>query len=279
MIQLAIPGFPDFYDKYNKIDFYLARNTSRTQRLCFSDLGIECVYGNFPYVYFNGDININNDDNIITYRDYGNYVVGTSFPVRFMLSNIFLTEWDYKYDLRVKSILDYYCNMNYQIEISDLRIAQYYKDIYDYQYQYILSKNFFYENPINLEILEQIEKLDIFHLICLPTNLLNLEQLKQIKNKNKYELVVGDKCGNCSIIQQKNCNHIENEAIYNFSKYSLYNICPNIGYQSNESIIEDIKFYHKLGFNQFKLDSPAYNHFEKCYPIIEELILKVPKGE
>jgi hypothetical protein len=88
----------------------------------------------------------------------------------------------------------------------------YIKEKYQY-YNFIFSQNADLINPLTEDILNIISEQNLFFFITLPKRFnYNIELLTQLKDKRKYEIIIGDKCFNCSADQKNEC--IQKEQFY-----------------------------------------------------------------
>lgn len=230
------------YSKIHKNWFYL------------SDINISFLYGSFSYSYWNGDIN-NNHGQLHNYTIINDFNSKENIPFRIDCSNILLTQNDL-YDNHQRIIFEILNNSGNYIDLCDFELMNYIKEKYQY-YNFIFSQNADLINPLTEDILNIISEQNLFFFITLPKRFnYNIELLTQLKDKRKYEIIIGDKCFNCSADQKNECIQKEQFYQYNFSYNSIYSKCEQCTYNFNYSYdLEQILLLKKLGFINFKIES------------------------
>lgn len=218
---------------------------------------IEMAYGSFPFSYWNGDLNNNyNKDKFPLYYDIDALFYETAIPVRLDCSNVLLEEKDLN-DIHENVILNLGNNCGNYIEISSLSILNYIKEKYN-NYDFILSKNADLIHPFTAEIINTFLEQNLFYLISLPDRLKNdLDTLKNINNKNKIEITIGNKCKCNDNNKILSCIMNEQNNQIKYSGLTNYN-CEYINTYNNIDLLQEISFFQKLGFSHFRIDSPPY---------------------
>lgn len=232
------------------------------------------VSGSFPYSYHNGNLNNNYGKGVI-YKDLIQYQESSTYPFRFDCSNIYLTEEDFDDTFLNLYLKIFEIGSNY-IEISNLDFLEYLKNKYP-NYKYILSNNANFLTPFTPEILNKFTELDIFDLIQLNfSQAKNINFLKLLKNKNKYELPIGQLCNNCP--KSANCLKLEQQTQYNFSdNFTRINCSLRTGLNKDTNILslETIKKqYLPLGFNHFILPDFIQSFKDDIYIFIANYFIK-----
>lgn len=242
---------PEFYFNHNiinvltNLDFYYYK----------FPVVFECATGNFPFCYFNGGYN-NNIGKGALYDDFATLGDSLNIPLCFNLSNIFIEEKDFK-NTQMNLILSLNETGSNSIEFSNLNLYLYLKEKYP-NYIYIFSKQAFLLCPdITPEQLDQlIVENQIDYISLDEIHSIDLEYLKQIKNKKNIKLAATAEC-NVECNRFINCRIQQHQKQYDFSNYNCYIDCNNyIPYQYKKNIItfeEANNFYKPLGFNHFTL--------------------------
>lgn len=246
---------PDFYERFKINQFLINLNKKYNyffkEKVCFL-----YVSGNFPYNYWNGEIN-RNDGPGAYFKEIQNCYQNYMVPLRFNFDNIFLIEEDFL-NCYGNQILKINENGSNVIEISNLNFLEYIKNKYP-KYNFIFSKNNFQIIGTNIEQLNFLIDTNKFILIKLPELFSNdFNYLNQIKNKKIIEIIVNPSCNqNCKYFNI--CFEEEQKNIYNFSKNSLIKKCDILKNNNTLITLENIKNnYLPLGINNFCFNSLLY---------------------
>lgn len=235
------------------------------QQLKIPNLNIDSFHGSIPYFIYNGDINSNiKNEKLLTdkllYLFFNNN--NHNAPIRLNCANNYIIEDD---------LLNYYFNLVLQygnngtnfIEISDMALLDYINEK-GYYYNFIFSKYAHLKCPFTIDIINNIIEQDIFYLIELPISFNNkIDFLNKIKNKNKIEITIGNKCPiDCNNIDK--CNMQEQQYQINYSIQSVYNTCNIINnYNNTNELLNELQTFINLGFTHFKIDTPRLQDITK----------------
>lgn len=251
MIYFSLPMFATNLTFNNAISNFLKFHP---QACNFSNGDIATNYGNFPYSYWDGNVNNNHGGDIALYGDIMLIRGVCKKPIRLTCSNIYLEEKDL-YDVHQNVVFDLLKDCGNFIEISDLQLYSYIKEKYP-GYNFIFSENADLIHPFTEEILNTILEQNIFSFITLPKRLSeNDDFLFNLKHKNKYEIIICDKCCCNNIEFKQECSAKEQQYQINFSNKTMYQNCDKINkYKDAQKDIAKINELHKMGFNYFKID-------------------------
>lgn len=254
MIYLSLPKFFNNFYFYVNLCKFILRNPDKVNK----EYNIESLYGSFSYCSWNGDINSNYGSINLNY-DFYSCPNQAPKVLRYDFSNILLEENDF-YDAHCNSILLENQNGCTQIELSNLKLLNYLQSQYN-NFNYVFSGKADCIFPFTEEIINVLSDQQDFILINLPGYLnKNKQLLNNLKNKHKIELTIGNKCGNCSVENYKECLISENTRQLEFSEISYFNKCSkNQYYLNNIDFKKEIELFYNLGFRHFKLDAPP-NH-------------------
>ena len=248
---------------YNLQHYILANRKKQNKIFKIQNLYFNMSYGSFPFSIWNGDTNINiSNQKFLLYNDLDNFLSKNNLPIRFDCSNIFITK-DIINNGYQNLILEKGKDMGNFIELSDLGLLEYIQNTYS-NYDFIFSKKAHLINSFDINIINTIIEQNIFYLIGLPDNFkTNISLLKQIKNKEKIEITIGNKC-KVSCNNLNICPQYEDKYIYNYSEKTIYNnSCQKLNDYTNENeLINEIQFFSDLGFNHFKIDTPPLNKIQ-----------------
>lgn len=244
-------SLPNFYFNFNVNNFIIKLNQTNSEYFK-EKINFQYAYGNFPYAYWNGGYN-NNMANDAFYHDFIRCPEESLVPISFNCSNIYLYENDYE-NTMMNLILKENENGINCIELSNIELYNFLIKKYPH-YNYIFSKEADLLNPLTPEIINVLS--ETFYMIQVPNNKYNdFNFLNEIKNKEKIEITINDKCSH--FCQKYNlCKLHEHQAQYNFSGKNNYKNCKERKkYEDNFLIsLEDIKnIYLPLGFSHFSFD-------------------------
>ena len=222
-------------------------------------LKIDSIYGNFPFCYWNGDINNNYTDKLPVYNDFYDYFLNKNLPpVRLDCSNILLVQEDLN-DIHANTILEAGNKSGNLVEFSDLGVFNYIKENYK-NYNFIVSRNIDFIHPLDLDIINCFTDQEDFYLFNLPIRFYKDENFLQLlKNKSKIEINIALKCQCNHNNEEEKCRLQEQHNQIDFSGYSIYENCCYTNNYDNLNLINEINYFTNLGFSHFKIDAPPYS--------------------
>lgn len=271
MIYFSLPMFATNLSFNNAIFHFLMCYPEAKN---FPNSNIMASYGNFPYSYWDGNVNNNYGNDIALYENINLIREVSKMPIRLTCSNIFLEEKDL-YDVHQNVIFDLFKDCGNLIEISDLQLYTYIKEKYP-NYNFIFSENADLINPFTEEILDVILKQNVFSFITLPKRLSEDNQfLLNLKHKDKYEIIVCDKCCCNNIDSKQECAAREQKYQINFSNKSIYQNCEKTKkYNNAKDDIFKINEFSKMGFKYFKIDCCPAKDILVFNQFLIELLIK-----
>lgn len=212
---------------------------------------IESSNINIPYCSLNGGINNNNGIGMI-HSDFSTIANEAPLIPRINFANVLLEPYDY-YDNLANTILQIFDNGSSLIEISSIPLMEYIQSKYP-NYEFIFSKWADTITSFTPELLEQIVKTNQFLRIGIPNQYTyNIDWLKQLKYKNKYEITIDPICFQCN--KCSSCFLSEQENSLEYSGKSLLLQCEK-NQQYKFLSLEDIKqYYQPLGFTHFVFET------------------------
>ena len=248
MLKFILPNYAEFY-KVNNILCNLI-NEFRSD-LRYTDISIESSNIIIPYCSLNGGIN-NNTGVGMVYSDFSMIADDAILIPRINFAGTLLEPYDY-YDNLANTILQIFDNGSSLIEISSIPLMEYIQSKYP-NYEFIFSKWADIITPFTPELLEQIIKANQFLRIGIPNQYTyNIDWLKQLKHKNKYEITIDPICYQCS--QCNSCFLAEQENTLEYSSKSILQQCEK-NQQYKFLSLEDIKqYYQPLGFTYFVFET------------------------
>lgn len=248
MLHFTLSNYIEFYH-INNIFIEIINNFR--DDLKYPDILIESCNMNIPYCSLNGGIN-NNIGIGMTYSEFTSMVDKTPLISRINFANILLEPYDY-YDNLANTILQIFDNGSSLIEISSIPLMEYIQSIYP-NYEFIFSKWADTITPFTPELLEQIIKTNQFLSVGIPNQYTyNIDWLKQLKYKSKYEITIDPICYQCE--QCNSCFLSEQENALEYSGKSLLLQCEK-NQQYKFLSLEDIKqYYQPLGFTHFVFET------------------------
>ena len=252
MIQIALPMFFTNF-KFNQSFISFCNLFPESLKI---PVNFSSVYGNFPYCYFEGNIN-NNYGSLALYEDFSKISFLSLKPIRFDCSNIFIT-LDDLFNNQLNTFLklnEMPCNT---IEISNLSILNNFKEKFP-NFNFILSKNINLISPASEEIYQEFIKSNLFTLIELPSSFkANVANLHLPKNKIEFTILERCKCYNNNEIN--NCAMIEHKNQINFSNKTIYNDCSKLNDYNDITIdYNEFEMLISLGYKNFKIDTCPLN--------------------
>lgn len=212
------------------------------------------VSGAFPYCSWTGGYNSNWGAGAF-YDDFERCYKISSLPLRLDFSNSLLEDYDF-YDAMGNIICKTNENGSNLISISNFDFMDYLQSKYQ-NFDFILSRQADLILNFTPELLNSPDLQDHFKLIELPKRMTkDIEILSQLKNKNKYEIIISSACPfKCSNLN--NCKTNEEQLQLSFSSSSNFCNCfKTQNYLSKNFIpIEEVKAtYEHLGFSYFTFD-------------------------
>lgn len=274
MINISLPLMYyniDLNDKLSK--YFLKYKYNKENIFKITNLNFNFFYGSLPFAIWNGSSNINIQKDLFALdSDIQAFFNRYYIPVCIDCSNLLIESNDLKNNYQ-NIILRHGSERGNFLEISDLGMIDYIKE-QNLKYNLIFSKHANITNPFTIEIINTIIEQDIFSLLELPDQLkYNLDVLTNIKNKNKIEITIGNKClKQCPNLEQ--CILTEQKYIINYSKQTIYYNCNKLNDYSNPNALKnEIDYFTKLGFSHFRVDTPPLNKLEQFNQyLIENLI-------
>ena len=130
MIYLTVPNL----QFYNLLKEFSYENPTKYMTIQFQ---IESIYGNYPYSYWNGNINSNNG-HLYLYPEIEKSINNTSIPLRINCDNFLLEDKDF-YDRHLNCILQLLNQAGSFIELNNLKLLKFVKSnnyLYNYLYNY-----------------------------------------------------------------------------------------------------------------------------------------------
>ena len=266
-------SLPIMIDNF-KINNYLASIMKTKSYMLKIPLTCEGISGSYPYSIWNGDLN-SNKGKILFYNDFLSLEQNSGTSLMLNCSNLLLTNNDYN-NRMMNIILQLNETGSNYIETSNFELIEYIKSKYP-NYKYIFSEKGDLIHPLTPEIIDTILEKDLFTYLILP-NRFKLEKnlLKEIKNKHKIIILIGNRClNNCKYY--KDCVLTEQKFQIEFSSKTAY-ACNNINsYNNYEELVDEIKEFNKLGYYHFKIEEPS--NLESLYNFNIYLIFNLIKPE
>ena len=280
---------PDYYHNFIMNKFLQAATFNDLDKLK-QPVQFYAASGTFPFSIWNGQYNcidgaLYEGKLFPIYRDYDCYK-DISVPVRLNCSNICLdpTMFDDEHMNEILKLNE--CLTNY-IEVSNLKLLEYIHENYP-KFKFIFSDNADFINNFTVDMINTLTEFDELSKVKIPFRLArDLEFLKQIKDKNKIEIVVNSLCSpNCS--SYKSCHIANDEAQTNYSNQNPFLGCfknQQYTWNVNNSITlnEIQEVYIPLGYKYFSFTPiPNISLFNKvlyyfAYFFKEEEVLKMIK--
>lgn len=255
VIHFSLPNFYEFH----KINQFLIQ-TQLKQAYAFiyeNNINFYTLKGSIPYNSWNGGLNHNYGDIILSNKVKEIFLFCHGLPLRLDFSNLLLEQRDF-YDALGNVILKEGNNGAFFIELSNLDLMEYIMTNYSNYHNFIISNSIFINNPLTIDNYMSLAELENIKLITLPRNTYkDLELLKKIPKKNKIELIVNPLCL-CD--SYKTCLLQENFNQLHYNEYSLFSRCEHRLDNDNKNLLslETInQFYLPLGINHFTFDYPS----------------------
>lgn len=268
-------SFPLMYYNFNFNNFFRLIQSNISNKDIFNlPIKIDSMYGNFPFCYWNGDINNNYSEKLPIHDDINNYFSSkTIFPVRLDCSNTLLFQEDL-YDVHANTILAAGNQCGNLIEFSDLGVYNYIKEKYK-NYNFVISQNIDFIHPLTQEIINCFTDQENFYLLNLPIRFYNdLDFLQSLKNKSKIEINICMRCQCNNIEKNQQCKLQEQHNQIEFSGCSVYENCEYINKYNNLNLINEIKKYMELGFSHFKIESPPISKIDNFNNFLIDNLIK-----
>ena len=240
---------------YNvKLNNYLIRLNQEKPEYFKFPITFFSINGNFNYTLWNGELN-NNFGPFLTYKNL-TITQKYNIPIRFDCSNTYLKQVDF-YDEYMNTILKLNeKDFNY-IELADFDLMDYIKKQYP-KYHFILSNSMHLYYKFTVDFLNDISRFNVFDLIKIPSNYLNLSKLT---NKEKYEIIINPWC-NFDCQNYEECYNLEQLNQINYSDQQIIKQCINADNKITinlESLIDNgFKYF---SFTQGHKDIEFFVHF------------------
>lgn len=212
---------------------------------------MEFIYGSFPWSYWNGNINSNYGNVLPMYAEFSDCIHDNMVPICFDFSNANLEKFDF-FDRHMNTVLDLFKDNGSYIEITNIEFIDLIKSKYPY-YKFILSRNAILLN-------QDINKNDFEMVQLLP---IDNEIMQTMKNKNKYQIVIGLKNNYLDLIQDEQLNQIS------FSAFSNFNNCKS---KHHIDLALEIKKYAEMGYSHFVIDAPSIDDLDNFNNQLCELL-------
>lgn len=259
MINFNLPGL---YEHSRLNLFFL--NLMHTHKEWFNDdIKIESVFGNFPYCIWDGGRNFiyyeqtTKEEIAHIQKQYLMFGVNP----RFIFTNPDIIEEDLD-DRFCNNILKMFENTGSEVVINSDLMKNYIKKTYP-SFKLISSTTKCITNP--QEALEEIANSD-YYQVCLDYNLnKNMDFLNSIPKEDRHKVEIL-----CNVICPPHCPYRKQHYIKTGRSHLTYlkqhyTVVPWCGIdqginhptklgQGNNLSFEDIKKYHEMGFNYFKLE-------------------------
>ena len=246
---------PNFYNNFLINEFILYQNKVIKAPIFKTDIQFTYVSGSFPFSSWNGGLNCNKGTTFPLYPDYNIYEK-VMVPIRFNCNNVCLEEFDYS-DEHMNIILKLNENGANTIEITNLELMIYIMEKYPL-YKFVFSERADLIKKYQIEDINEVSELEQFLTIKIPQRFnLEIEELKQLTNKKKTEIIVNSRCplsckhyDQCSIKEDEEQNqYLGNGTIETCNKNAIFSTTLN-----NAISIEDIvNIYEPLGFKNFSM--------------------------
>ena len=271
-INFYIPNFWNFY----KLNTFLIQHMKEVPEKFYDDVKIASIYGSFPSAIWNGGRGMGgeyaDDDNII------NTIQGVNdldVAVRFTFTNCLLKDYHTE-DAYCNRIMEAANNGMNEVVINSPVLEQYLREKYP-NFNYISSTT-----KCLLEDVDIINEADKYDLTVLDYRRnRDIEFLKSLENKDKYELLINAYCN-------PNCTRRADHYIY-LSKQQIEhsrgdlecairanNFFDALKFSSVIKADELYKtYYQELGFTNFKIEGRT----NSVYDVIESYVYYLVKPE
>ena len=262
-------SLPYFYEN-QKFNYFLYKYVETYPEQLRFKFKIESFYGNLPFSFWNGDLNTCTSLNrkVILNNAVDEIVKKSVVPIKFDVSNIYLNHYDF-FDTHLNMILKKFEGMGNFLKISDFNFYDFIESNY-IGYDFILSENIFL---LGLE--ENIAAIpeNKIAAIELPSFLnKDIDFLKNIENKNKIFITIGDGCQDCFLEKIEQCKKEEMQFQILFSQNSIYNYCKK-GFCHNK-LLEEFNKISECGFTHFKIKAPQYNDIDRFNHFLVQFLFK-----
>lgn len=272
---------PNFFEYFQINQFFIELNKIHPE-LFKEKINFIQVSGAFSYCSWTGGYNSNQGKGAY-YPDFEKCYIASCLPLRLDFSNTLLENFDF-YDAMGNIICKTNENGSNLISISNFDFMDFLHQKYP-RFSFVLSRQADLILNFTTEILNSTEMQNQFKLIELPKRLTkNIEFLTQLKNRNKFEIIVNSTCP-FSCPKLKDCALNEEQLQLSYSQQSNFRNCFKTQNYLNKNIIslEEIKInYEPLGFSHFTFDNFLLNEhpyeifkFYLNYFIKPEKILEV----
>ena len=232
MINIILPNFYNLKIlNYNLLDLYIKHK----EYFIIDDLNFESAEGSFPFTFWDGSgINNLKISNIPSFASYDiiNNFLNVPYKIGLDISNLKITEENVLYDTQLNLILSILENGSNYIILSNLNFLKLIRDKFPHYY-----------------FVGSLYNTDIYNKELLRQKILfkNLEE-NQLQ-KNKIEVVLPLKCGNCF-----NFLECKNKEMLQQYTYSENSICNNCEKNFNIDFNSQIEILSKKGYRTFSFD-------------------------
>lgn len=256
MYYFILPYFYLNYKFNSKLLMYTYYHPERTN----FPANIKMSYGNFPFSFWNGGLNINKINNhTVLYPEAIQFQIESNYPVIIDCSNSFL-QAKYLNDNYINMVLSIFENSNNFIKISDQKIKDNIVKKYP-NYKFILSSQFFDNKDIELNqnYINQYNYIELSQYLD-----------KNIINKNKIICPLLNKCYQCNNIQE--CLKQEHYNQINFSNKSQISNCL---YNYDINLLQQEFQQAKLdGYTIFQFQEPVWEQNEDFKKLLVLFFIK-----
>lgn len=228
---------PNMYTEYAFNDFlieYLKNNEDKTN----FQARIEMVYGNYPFSFWGGDENNNEQAyEIVTRKESLAFVEAFSVPICIDMGNIYLLNEDI-YDRHLNMVIETLAYKGNYVRLSNSTLLNYINDKH-FGYKFIASSD---------DIVSQsdIEKFDYFEIPAYMNQYLATE----VPYTSTTIITLGNKCQFCPKDTVVECRRKEHQNQILFSTKSILKTCANL---VAVDMLEELKILQTLGYNRFKI--------------------------
>lgn len=247
MINFILPNFYSNYKFNNLLKRYIRMYPNY---LNFNDqINIYGQQGNFPYSFWHGGINTNQDKSIVLYNQAIEYSNNFEMPLIFDYSNIYLSTNNFWIkDPHAKMILSLFENQGNFIKVSDLQTKELIQAEYP-GYNFILK-------DINTNLIKDF-------------SFIELNNDNNVENKNKVLYPLRVKCLKCTL----NCLEQENLLQFNFFEESCFKSCSE-NHSSTLEVLQEYQEARKKGYTNFYFGEVLDNDIINLNQFLMEFFIK-----
>lgn len=248
---------PNFFQNQNANAFIIAMIKAHPDKLYNKNINICAESGSAPYLSWSGGLNSNYGAGLF-YDGLIDFQRNIYVPKRLNMANVFLEDYDYD-DCQGQTVLKIFDDGSTVIELSSIPFMEKIHNDFP-NYRFMFSKQADLITDFTPELLNNISNYENITSIGVPDKYsFNLEWLKELSKKSKYEITVNpycpSTCENCNIcLLQEHKNQIQYSGNQNIENCSKKNDIYDIKYIIT---LEDIsKTYSKMGFTHY-----TFNYF------------------